>query len=82
MIFMTIVRELSIQSQVWLGYGQFLVGPDLLRPRSSTHSNCVVLGGKGTGATALDIGNGLERFPSQAWVSFFRCSEKHFAQKV
>lgn len=47
MIFMAILREPSTQSQVWLGYGQFLLGPHPLRPMGSTHANCVVLGATG-----------------------------------
>lgn len=39
------LRELSIQ--VWLGHGQFLLGPHSLRPMGSTHANGVVLGAKG-----------------------------------
>lgn len=79
MIFMTILREMSIQSQVSLGYGQFFLGPRPLRP-ISTHANCVVLGTRSQVPTALDVGNGLEWFPTQPWVSFFRCWEKHSAQ--
>lgn len=39
-------------------------------------------GGKGTGATALDTGNGFEWFPAQPQVSFFRYWEKHSAQNM
>lgn len=46
MIFMAIMRELSIQSQVRLGYGQFSLGLHPLRLMRSTYAHFVVLGAK------------------------------------
>lgn len=57
---MALLRELSTQSQLQQGYGEFLIGLHPFRPMESTHAHYVVLGGKGTSDTALGFENCLE----------------------